>query len=72
MLPNAQEWAEQEFGNVKLGDKRLDKRALEIAARLARRPGDSLPQEMGSWAAQKATYRLLDNDAVSYEALSRR
>jgi len=71
MLPNAQEWAEQEFGNVKLGDKRLDKRALEIAARLARRPSDSLPQQMGSWAAQKATYRLLDNDAVSYEALSR-
>ena len=25
---------------------------------------------MGSWAAQKATYRLLDNEGVSYAALS--
>ncbi|MEL6151664.1 MAG: IS4 family transposase [Chloroflexota bacterium] len=70
MLPNAQEWAEQEFGNVELGDKRREERALEIAAQLARRPSDSLPQQMGSWAAQKATYRLLDNNEVSYEALS--
>ncbi|MEM6284565.1 MAG: transposase [Chloroflexota bacterium] len=66
MLPNAQEWAEQEFGNVKLGDKRREERALEIAAQLARRPNDSLPQQMGSWTSQKATYHLLDNDAVSY------
>jgi len=71
MLQSAQDWAQQEFGNVNLGDKRLQQRTVAIAARLARRPNDSLPQQMGSWASQKATYRLLDNDAVSYEALSR-
>ena len=70
MLQTAQEWAEQEFGGVNLGDKRRERRALEIATRLARRPSDSLPEQMGSWAQQKAAYRLLDNDEVSYEALS--
>ena len=37
---------------------------------LARRPSDSLPQQMGSWSRQKAAYRLLDNDKVSHEAVS--
>ena len=50
MLQTAQEWAEQEFGGVNLGDKRRERRALEIATRLARRPSDSLPEQMGSWA----------------------
>ena len=70
MLQTVHEWAEQEFGDVSLGDKRREQRAVEVAARLARRPSDSLPEQMGSWAQQKAAYRLLDNDQVSYEALS--
>lgn len=70
MLQTVHEWAEQEFGDVSLGDKRREQRAVAVAAQLARRPSDSLPEQMGSWAQQKAAYRLLDNDEVSYEALS--
>ncbi len=50
--------------DVSLGDKRREQRAVEVAARLARRPSDNLPEQMGSWAQQKAAYRLLDNDEV--------
>lgn len=70
MLQSADERARQEFGNVNLGDERCQKRAVEIATRLARHPGDSLPQQMGSWADQTAAYRLLNNNAVRFEALS--
>jgi hypothetical protein len=42
-----------------------------MAERMARRPGDSLPKQMDGWHEQKAAYRLVDNQAVSHEALSR-
>ena len=70
MLRSAEKWAQQTFGSVKLGDKRRQQRAIEMATQMARRPGDSLPQQMGSWSQQKAAYRLLANQAVSHQALS--
>jgi hypothetical protein len=69
-MQDASQWAVEQFGAVELGDQRRTARAVEIAARMARRPGDTLPKQMNDWQHQKAAYRLLDNQAVDFEALS--
>src|SRR5438128_1731248 len=63
-------WAVQQFGSVELGDKRRTQRAVEMAQAMARRPSDGLAKQMAGWNEQRGAYRLLDNEAVSYEALS--
>lgn len=65
------DWAMEQFGGVELGDKRLTERTIGVAARMARRPGDSLPKQMKGWHEQKAAYRLLDHEGVSHAGLSR-
>ena len=69
-IPDAEEWATQQWDDVDLGDARLEHRAVEIGAKMAMFPGASLPQQMEDWAQLKASYRLLDNPKVSHEALS--
>jgi len=63
------DWVIEEFGGRALGDRRREERVLEVVTRLAGRPGASLPAACGDLAALKATYRLLDNAAISREAL---
>ncbi len=70
-IPDARDWAEQQWRGVKLGDVRLERRAVEIGGRMAMLPGASLPQQMEGWAELKATYRLLDNAKANHEALSK-
>lgn len=69
-MENANEWAQQQFGEISLGDKRRNKRAMKIAEQMACEPLGSLPKQMKSWEAQKGAYRLLDNRAVSHARLS--
>ena len=69
-MENASEWAQQQFGSVKLGDQRRRQRVVEMAEGMAREPMGSLPQQMGSWKAQKGAYRLLGNVRVSHAGLS--
>lgn len=66
---SAAEWAGQTFGQVDLGDKRLNRRALEMGAKMAARPEASLPNQMQDRSALMAAYALLNNDAVAMEAL---
>lgn len=64
------DWVLEEFAGVDLGDKRRTDRLLEVVTRLAQRPEASIAQAGGSdWASLKATYRLLENRAVTHEAL---
>lgn len=63
-------WAVEQLGPVVLGDKRRTQRAVEMGQAMARRPGDGLVKQMGDWNGQRGAYRLLDNEAVSHEALS--
>ena len=39
---SADEWADQQWGQVDLGDERLDRRAVTIGTRMATNPEDSL------------------------------
>jgi hypothetical protein len=55
---SAQEWAEQTFGTVRLGDERRSRRAVQIATALAHDPAASFPAQLHDEAALKATYRF--------------
>jgi hypothetical protein len=58
------EWAENEFGIVDFGDKRLSKRLLKIVNSLAESPERSINQACEDWNQSKAAYRFFQNDAV--------
>jgi Transposase DNA-binding/Transposase Tn5 dimerisation domain len=70
-LLSAPEWAEQTFGQVRLGHRSREERAMTMAAAIAADPGASLPKQMGSEAALHAAYRFLQMPQVSYEQLIR-
>ncbi len=58
-----------EFSKIKLGDERLRKRLMTIVNAAERSPGASLPVQAGSAAALEGTYRFIENDRVSAEAI---
>ncbi len=66
---SAWDWAAAQFGAARLGDERLTRRLVRVAATCAQRPGDSLPQATGNWAATKGAYRLIENPRVHAEAI---
>src|SRR5947209_17753177 len=68
-LLSPQEWAEQTFGGVQLGHAARRRRAVVIAAAMAREPAGSIPAQQQSNAGTKAVYRFCENGHVSYEAL---
>jgi hypothetical protein len=70
-LLSAPEWAEQTFGEVRLGHQSRTERAVAMASAIAADPAASLPKQMGSEAALHATYRFLQTPGVSYEQLIR-
>lgn len=57
-------WAEAEFKTIDLGDKRLDRRLMLLAERLAERPTASIPGACKGWAETQAAYRFLAQDEV--------
>jgi len=65
-----QKWAEQQFGDCDLGDRRRTRRAVEFAACIAADPDASTPAQTESWADLKAAYRLVDEEDVTFEALA--
>ncbi len=65
----AQAWAEQTFGQVRLGHRRRTERAVKMATAIAADPAASLPKQMGSEADLHGAYRFLQTPQVSYERL---
>ena len=68
-LLSAPKWAHETFGEVRLGHRSREERAVRMAAAMAADPGASLPKQMGSEAASHAAYRFLQTWEVSYEKL---
>src|SRR5713226_6652018 len=68
-LLSAQQWAEQTFGAVRLGDQRRTERAIAMACALAHDPAASLPAQMQGEAELEAAYRFLQTPDVTYEQL---
>jgi hypothetical protein len=59
-------WAEEEFKGIDLGDKRLDKRVVLLAERLAEKPTASIPGACGGWAETQAAYRFLAQEEMDW------
>lgn len=67
--PPAEDWAEEEFGNARLGHERLRKRLLTIARDFYARPQSQIPQACQSRARTKAAYRFFQHPETTMEAL---
>jgi hypothetical protein len=55
-------WIYNEFADVELGDKRLDKRLIKTAGFLGSAPLAPINQACLDWRSVKAAYRLFDNE----------
>jgi Domain of unknown function (DUF4338)/Transposase DNA-binding/Transposase Tn5 dimerisation domain len=67
--PPAADWAEQEFGNARLGHERLKKRLRTIARDFYARPQAQIPQACQSRAKTKAAYRFFQHPKTTMDAL---
>jgi len=64
-----EDWAEEEFGTVDLGDKRLQARLLSISRDLYARPQANIPQACGTRARTKAAYRFFRNENTTMDRI---
>jgi len=67
---DATEWAEQQFADCRLGDRRRTRRLIQVAEQVANDPSASFPDQMKSWGDLKAAYRLFDCEDVTFEAVA--
>lgn len=58
-----------EVETAEFGDKRLTRRFVRLAERLAKAPDQSFPKAAGSDAALEATYRFLGNESITPAAV---
>ena len=63
----AQDWAEDEFGEADLGDRRLTKRLVGIVRDFYARPQGSVPQACQTRAKTKAAYRFFDHPKMGMD-----
>lgn len=68
-MKEAQQWTEQEFAALDLGDARLDKRAKKLMERLSAKPTASIPEACDTWSETCAAYRFLRNSDVAWESI---
>jgi hypothetical protein len=64
-----EDWAEAEFGSVDLGDRRLNRRLLEIARDFYARPQAQIPQACQTRARTKAAYRFFKHPSTNMDDL---
>ena len=64
------EWAQQNFGECQLGDKRRTNRLVRLAGQVANNPSASLPNQTATWSDLKAAYNFFDRDEVTFEAIA--
>lgn len=68
-MMSAEAFAQATWGGVQLGDRRLNRRAVQIGACMAAHPEGSLPMQMQDPAALEGAYRLMNNRLVQMQAL---
>jgi len=60
-------WAENEFGQADLGDRRLNQRLKRLAQQRGQMPQASIAQSTHDLAGTRAAYRFYDNEKVAME-----
>jgi hypothetical protein len=68
MGPEA-DWAEEEFGGARLGDRRLSQRLVTIARDFYAHPQAQIPEACQSRAKTKATYRFFEHPKTPMKLL---
>ena len=69
MLKEAKSFGERNFGHAELGDVRRNRRLVDLADRMAHRPGGTLPEKINSPKDLKAMYRFFDSPDVTHDAI---
>jgi hypothetical protein len=69
LIQSPEIWAARIYASAALPDERLNARLVDIASTFAAKPTDSIPQACGHWAQAKATYRFIENERITMEAL---
>ena len=67
---DAQLWAEEQFGQCDLHDKRRTQRLVQVAAGTLCHPSGSLPEQAGDAADLKAAYRLFGCEDVTFAEIA--
>ena len=68
---DAQVWAEEQFGQCDLKDKRRTNRLVDLAASVLCHPSGSLPEQTIDMADLKAAYRLFACEDVNFEGIAK-
>lgn len=63
------DWVDDEFLELELGDKRVNKHARKIIRGLASQPGVAIPQVFNTWSEAKACYEFFHNGKVQAEKI---
>ena len=64
------DWAQRNFGKCDLGDKRRNRRLIQIAEQMSANPSASLPGQLPKWGDLKAAYRLFDCDQATLRSIA--
>jgi hypothetical protein len=64
------QWAQEQFGECELGDRRRTKRLVSYAAQAAASPDASTPRQTETWNDCRAAYRLFDQEDVTFAAIT--
>ena len=67
--PAPTDWADEEFGQARLGDQRLTQRLVTLARDFGANPQAQIPQACKSRAKTKAAYRFFDHPRTTMEDL---
>jgi hypothetical protein len=68
VIPDARKWAERNFANAKLGDRRRTRRLVDSAAKIAAHPEKSFT-EVFDWNELRGFYNLCDQESASHRAV---
>lgn len=64
------DWSQRNFGACDLGDKRRNRRLIQIAEQMSANPSASLPQQIPKWSDLKAAYRLFDSEETTLSSIA--
>ncbi|QIR13671.1 IS4 family transposase [Shewanella aestuarii] len=70
MIDKHQQWAEQQFGQVNLGDPRRTSRLVKLASTLAANPGKPIVNISQSPADMEGAYRFIRNENIEASTIA--
>jgi hypothetical protein len=63
-------WAAEQVGTCDLGDRRRTRNLVSLATQVANNPSGSTPQQTQTWGRCKSTYRLMNEEDVTFKAIT--